>query len=67
MRSQRALLPILIALALGLAAAWGALHVFALAERAGRPQSYATIRIVLIVAWFAAALGGMSWTLCRVA
>ena len=54
-------------LLLGLAAAWGALHVFALADRAGRPKSYATIRIVLIVAWFAAALGGMSWTLCRVA
>ena len=54
-------------LLLGLAAAWGALHVFALADRAGRPKSYATIRIVLIVAWFAAALGGMSWTLGRVA
>ena len=54
-------------LVLGFVAAWGALHVFALADRAGRPGLYAAIRVVLIVVWFAAMAGGVSWTLGRVA
>ena len=53
-------------LLLGTATAWGALHVFALADRTCRPKSYAMIRIVLIIAWLAACIGGMLWTLKRI-
>lgn len=56
-----------VSLVLGLATGWGALHIFALADRANRPKSYATIRIVLIAAWLAAGIGGVLWTLNRVA
>ena len=53
-------------LLLGLVASWGALHVFALADRASHPKIYATIRILLIIAWMAACIGGMLWTLGRI-
>ncbi len=52
-------------LVLGLATAWGTLHVLAQADRASRPKNYAMIRIVLIIAWLAAGIGGMTWTLGR--
>ena len=54
-------------LLLGLATAWGALHIFALADRASRPKYYAMTRIVLIIAWLAALIGGTYWTLGRTA
>ena len=54
-------------LVLGLATAWGTLHVLAQADRASRPKNYAMIRIVLIIAWLAAGIGGMTWTLGKVA
>lgn len=56
-----------VSLLLGLATAWGALHIFALADRAGRPKSYAMTRIALIIAWLAACVGGILWTLGRIA
>jgi hypothetical protein len=55
-----------VSLLLGLVTAWGALHIFALADRAARPKSYAMIRIVLIIAWLAACIGGILWTLGRI-
>jgi len=54
-------------LILGLATAWGALHILAQADRASRPKNYAMTRIVLIIAWLAASIGGMTWTLGRLA
>ena len=54
-----------VSLLLGLATAWGALHIFALADRASRPKYYTMIRIVLIIAWLAALIGGIYWTLGR--
>jgi len=55
-----------VSLLLGLATSWGALHIFAQADRSARPKSYAMIRIVLIIAWLAAGIGGMQWTLGRI-
>ena len=52
-----------VSLLLGLATAWGALHIFALADRTSRPKYYAMTRIVLIIAWLAALIGGIYWTL----
>lgn len=53
-------------LLLGLGTAWGALHIFALADRANRPKTYAAIRFALIAAWLAASIGGVLWTQARV-
>ncbi len=55
-----------IPLLLGLATAWGALHIFALADRSVQPKKYAMTRIVLIIAWLAATAGGVLWTLGRI-
>lgn len=54
-----------VSLLLGLATAWGALHIFALADRTSRPKYYAMTRILLIIAWLAALIGGIYWTLGR--
>ena len=56
-----------VSLLIGLAVAWGALHIFALADRQGRPRTYALIRALLIIASFGAALAGMAWTQARIA
>ena len=55
-----------VPLAVGVAAAWGALHIFAIADRQQRPRLYQTIRALLIIAAIAAVLGGSSWTLTRI-
>jgi len=47
-----------VSLVIGLAVTWGALHLFALADRAENPRLYATIRAALIVASIAAVIGG---------
>ncbi len=49
-------------LILGLATAWGTLHILAQADSTSRPINYAMTRIVLIIAWIAACIGGMAWT-----
>ena len=54
-----------VSLLLGLATAWGALHIFALADRASHPKCYAMTRILLIIAWLSALIGGIYWTLGR--
>ena len=58
---------IIVPLAVGVAAAWGALHVVAIADRRERPGLYQTLRALLIVAAIAAVLGGGAWTLARIA
>jgi len=56
-----------VPLIIGIAVTWGALHLFALADRAENPRLYATIRAALIVASIAAVIGGSSWTQARIA
>lgn len=55
-----------VPLAVGVAAAWGALHILAIADRDERPMLYQTLRALLIVAAIAAVFGGSAWTLARI-
>lgn len=55
-----------VALVVGVAAAWGALHILAIADRHERPRTYRWIRALLVVASIAAVLGGSAWTLARI-
>ena len=57
---------IIVPLAVGVAAAWGALHLLAIADRRERPRLYQTLRALLIIATIAAVLGGSAWTLARI-
>lgn len=56
-----------VPLLVGVAAAWGALHIFAIADRQDKPKTYAAIRALLILASLAAVFGGAFWTLARIA
>lgn len=56
-----------VPLVLGIATAWGALHIFALADREANPRLYAVIRLALLAATIAAFIGGISWTQARIA
>ena len=56
-----------VPLLVGIAVAWGALHLFALADRGINPKVYATIRALLIILSIAAVIGGISWTQARIA
>jgi hypothetical protein len=56
-----------IPLLLGLVVAWGALHIFAIADGEANPKAYATIRALLIAASIAAMIGGVLWTQARIA
>lgn len=56
-----------VSLVVGIAVAWGALHIFAIADRASNPRIYATIRAALVIASIAAVIGGISWTQARIA
>ena len=55
-----------VPLTIGVAAAWGALHIFSIADRHERPRLYRAIRALLVIAAIAAALGGIAWTLARI-
>ena len=55
-----------VPLLVGVAAAWGALHLFAIADRQQRPRLYQAIRAVLVIVAIGAVLGGSSWTLARI-
>jgi hypothetical protein len=55
-----------IPLLVGLAVAWGALHLFALADRENNPRFYAATRIAMLLAAIAAAGVGANWSLARV-
>lgn len=56
-----------IPLLVGLAVTWGALHIFAIADREANPKLYAAIRAALLIAAVAAAIGGAAWTQARIA
>ena len=56
-----------IPLVIGFAVAWGALHIFAISDRAANPKVYATIRWVVILIAIAAVIGGKAWTDARIA
>ncbi len=56
-----------VPLVLGSAIAWGALHVFSIADRATNPRAYAAIRALLVLACIAATVGGIAWTQARFA
>lgn len=51
----------------GLAVAWGALHILAMADRAGRPRIYFSLALALLVALLLAVAAGISWTTARIA
>lgn len=55
-----------VALLIGVAAIWGALHIAAIADRQDRPRVYATLRAVMLIVALAAVLGGIAWTLTRI-
>ena len=57
---------IAVPLVMGLATAWGALHIFALADREANPLAYAVIRALLILASLGAVLGGTLWAQARI-
>lgn len=56
-----------VPLVVGIIVAWGALHIFSIADRDSNPRIYATIRAALIIASIAAVIGGISWTQARIA
>lgn len=56
-----------IPLILGIAVVWGALHLFAISDRATNPRVYLAIRLVLLVLALAAMFGGKAWTEARIA
>jgi len=55
-----------VPLLIGVAAACGALHIFAIADRQDRPRLYRAIRALLVIAAIGAVLGGTAWTLARI-
>ena len=52
---------IAVPLIVGSAVAWGALHLFALADREKNPRIHAATRALLLAATLAAAIGGTFW------
>ena len=56
-----------IPLLIGLAVAWGALHIFAISDRHANPRVYLAIRLALLIVSLAAVMGGMAWTEARIA
>jgi hypothetical protein len=51
----------------GIAVAWGALHILAIADRAGSPRLYCTLALALLAALLLAVSAGASWTSARIA
>lgn len=56
-----------IPLLVGLLVTWGALHIFAIADRETSPKTYGAIRLALLVAGIAATIGGLAWSQARIA
>lgn len=56
-----------VSLLVGLAVNWGALHIYAIADREANPRVYATIRALLIIVSIAAVYVGVSWTQTKIA
>lgn len=55
-----------IPLIAGLAVAWGALHILAMADRSSSPRLYHTLCVTLLVASVLAVYSAMSWTAARI-
>lgn len=55
-----------VSLLAGLATAWGALHLFSLADRERHPRWFAAIRLVFMLAALLAAAVGVDWSLGHV-
>lgn len=58
---------IVVPLLMGIAVGWGALHLFAMADREANPRCYKTIRALLVIASLAAVIGGSLWSQARMA
>ena len=58
---------IVVPLIMGIAVGWGALHLFALADREANPRVYQTIRVLLLLASLATVVGGSLWSQARMA
>ncbi|WP_300451301.1 hypothetical protein [Accumulibacter sp.] len=56
-----------IPLLAGLAVAWGALHILALADRDDNPKTYYAICLTLLVGSLLAIYGGLAWGTARIA
>ena len=56
-----------IPLLVGLLVTWGALHIFAIADRDNNPKLFRAIRFVLFAANIAATIGGAAWSQARIA
>ena len=57
---------LVIPLIVGLAVAWGALHILAMADRTGSSRLYLAFCVTLLIASLLAVSGGMTWTAARV-
>ncbi len=57
---------IAVPLLIGLAVGWGALHIFAIADRKANPKIYTVICVVMVLLSIAAVNGGISWTQARI-
>jgi hypothetical protein len=55
-----------VSLLAGLATAWGALHLFSLADRESSPRLFAAIRLIFLLAVISAAAVGVNWSLGHV-
>jgi hypothetical protein len=55
-----------VPLLIGVLAAWGALHILAIADQQDRPKVYALTRAMIIIVSIAAVIGGIAWTLTRI-
>lgn len=56
-----------VSLVVGAGVTWGAVHLFALADREHSRRFYALIRGGVLIAALAAALAGVAWSLARIA
>lgn len=55
-----------VSLLAGIAVAWAAMHLFALADRERNPRLYLAIRIIVVGISLAAVFGGVFWTQSRI-
>jgi len=55
-----------IPVVLGLVVTWGALHIFAMSDRAANPKLYAAVRVGLLITLVIAMFSGMSWSEARI-
>lgn len=55
-----------VSLLAGLVTGWGALHLFALADRESSPRVFAGLRVVMLLAALSAAVVGAQWSQAHV-